>query len=1052
MSTSIFPEVRVTQIRPIAFGDKPVPQMTVGLVGPMFKLITETSVNGYAIEPETAPSIEVNLSAPTDSQYIDYDSMQVQLVVNSTDEVVTLNPKDKEVTTVYDVIKSGIDISTSYGYLKATDNPDGYWMFYPSTGAKINYGAQTGDWLHRTDGEDTILLNIAQVTPLKISGEAFSAPTSLIGKDYVFPSTSDLTDKRFSSPTNLFKGTYLVAIKKSDKSKIYQYHINYSNAGEVMGGPPDIPEPFVIGCKYLIEEVKPNDDFTNVGWTQNGVPFIATDNVPTAWTTTEVTVFPQILTTEAPLSDDLIAETDMNLYDWYAYDMPFGGLKLYAPDGYTVPVGLGEASDTSTYKYSIFSYNTKIGFDKNYATTVPTKFGAFIKSGDYIFLSDKRDNTDLVGVNLGDYLQASNGTNTFKFRITKVNGSILKSNLNVPSAWDGGAKKYTFAAGTTFTEITGLENKSFLIARKKGDSTVSKIYKITTINEHSATPNLIVSNLDFSLSQEGLGNDFIATGFSNYNWYIMDMPLGSLKVDVPNETEFALCSEDNALGYDFNIINAADFYVSGKQAVTIKNYIADSLGNEIGLADVIFTYRVLETENATQMFNITSQTLRTSICGDVSNVNPLGLAAGLLEVNTALTYKVIPTDIAFSERDPDNPKPYVGQYMPGEDNPNYHNVNNLDWLGTKEVLNSVKETQAPYYLVPLTNDESVLGMFHSTVLALSDPGKKKEMVLFTTTSLPTSETVLGNINPMQADFTLNSKKLRYKPTSKYVSETQPSVAIQFLGIGAKKGDYVSFYNKAGQEQLLKIENIYASYFDLGTTSYTSVSELFTDIDTDVRFTIKKIYANKSDIANALVKKAAKYNSFRTKLIWGGDYVDVSLGGVTFVSMPTFYAAAAYAGMANNNGTVVPKTERTINGISKTYNVTPFFSADDLEVIGAGYVDVLNQEFDGAPVASMRQFMTDGSELSGVEPVDEYAKYLRQLFRPLLGKNNITNALFDVLGIALTTSIENFVPSRFQAMKIVEGMKVSGANKDRISLKLKPTTYKPFNGLDIEIQL
>jgi len=335
-------------------------------------------------------------------------------------------------------------------------------------------------------------------------------------------------------------------------------------------------------------------------------------------------------------------------------------------------------------------------------------------------------------------------------------------------------------------------------------------------------------------------------------------------------------------------------------------------------------------------------------------------------------------------------------------------------------------------------------MFANAVVSLSEPNKMKEMITFITTSLPDRETILANINNSVGDFSVSNGRLRYHPSTKYVSLEDPLHPIDFLTIGAKKGDYVVYKDSDEIEHTVKIVNIYPTYFDLGEVDNFTA-------DVNGKLSIAKIYSNKDEIAEALSKKGELYNSYRVKVLWG-DYVDITLGGDTYTSVPMYYGAAAYAGMANNIGTVLPKTNRIITGISRVYNVTPFFNIDQLETIGSGSIDILTQDYDGGPVYSKRQFMSDGSELSGVEPVDKLAKHIRTMFRPYLGKNNITGALFDVLSLVLAGIIDTFVPSEFTNLVVTKPLTVSGPKKDRLTLKLRPTTYKPFNGLDVTVEV
>lgn len=52
--------------------------------------------------------------------------------------------------------------------------------------------------------------------------------------------------------------------------------------------PEIIPSPLTVGRTYLIEQLADGDDFSNVGYTGNYIPFIATGTTPLVWTTTQI--------------------------------------------------------------------------------------------------------------------------------------------------------------------------------------------------------------------------------------------------------------------------------------------------------------------------------------------------------------------------------------------------------------------------------------------------------------------------------------------------------------------------------------------------------------------------------------------------------------------------------------------------------------------------------------------------------------------------------------------------------------------------------------------
>lgn len=967
---SIFPSVTVTQIRPLQANNKPLPKMSVGLIGPRFKRITETKTNGYFINPEDAPSVAVGLTGPSDGEYIDFDSVKVSLQLASTGELLTLNNEDTEVVPIKTLVQSGLSIAdgSSAGVYEEID-AGLEWIFMTDKLASQTYGAVVGDYLVGPTSTG-IFTKISQVAPVKFSDNNFVMVSG------------DLSDKKFiitgypqgngTEYDDYYKNKWLVAIDKNDSSIIYQFRISASDESD--------------------QSITVDDGFPNILQTSFG-------------------------------ADDVINITP---YNWYVYDIPLGSIKTYIP----------ETHDPHHGTFDIYNYNLRISPTSNQG--IFGKMALTTRYPKYYFVPDSKALSSYYGVNAGDVLRATQRSNTdvtYDFRIKTVGATRVYQISSVPSYSN---LVYTFdSSEDIYAQYT---TGQYLVAVKKSDPYISRSFCIDGTGMAGGADKHKVK-VDLTGEWDDV-NVIINSNYSDYDWYLYSAPIGSLELE--GGTDFATVST-TPQNYDFSILNLADYYVSGKQEVTVLNYLSDSEGNPVGLADVLLDYRVLVTADANQMWDITGAELQASKCGttSVDSINPLGLASLLVEANSIFTYKVIPTNIALTERDPDAPKSYSGKYTPT--NATYHNVNNLDWTSAKEVLEAVKDTQIPYYIIPLSSDASVCGMFGNTVVALSEPNKMKEMITFIGTSLPDRETVLANINNSAGDFSVgNDGRLRYHPSTKYVSSLDPLHAIDFLSIGAKKGDYVVYEDADGIEYTVLITNVYPTYLDLGLVDSFTASVVG-------RLSIAKIYSNKNEIAEALAKKGELYNSYRIKLLWG-DYVDITLGADTYTSVPMYYGAAAYAGMANNIGTVLPKTNRVITGISRVYNVTPYFNIDQLEVIGAGNIDILTQDYDGGPVYSKRQFMTDGSELSGVEPVDKLAKHIRTVYRPYLGKNNITGSLFDVLGLVLAGVIDVFVPSEFANLVVTSPLTVSGPRKDRLTLKLKPTTYKPFNGLDCVVEI
>jgi len=1110
---SIFPTVRVEILKPLTAASKATPLMPVGIIGPTFKRFTEIKTNGYAVRPSTAESTAVSLDAVSNSQYIDYDSVEVDLAIAGSDEIVSLKNEDTVVLTTDTVKQSNIFIeSDTTGFYKVLG---GETVFYPSSGRQTSYNAKIGDFLYLQKSDVTISNKIKKITPTLLSPNNFPSPTSYTNGSSRFRwAAGDVT--YFSSWTG-GAGTitpahnYLVLVNKVDKTLYKQFRITSIVTGN--------------------------------GSTNND---IIIDTSKTA----------SLGNIEIDLDYTTLTGTE-GQWDYYIYDMPLGGLVTYNTTVYTSDQYV---TGTST-NYKIITKNLIV----SEASAADGTFGVFAKDADKygtIFMPDSRATTSYGSTNIGDYLRATkiSDDTTYDFRIISRTNSVLKSSLiiknftvravsdsNIASLSNPGTAVfdgvtliagdrllltgqstasqngiYVFATsstamvratdfdsasttevhsgavvsvteGTTYggsaftlthaasytmnstnldfvekkgayeinvsipADSTFVNTKAFLVAKNIATPSLTRIYNIAEFYTTDSNKRLYTTNTDFSTDGAGANNALILSNFTEWEWAIYNTPPGSLTVSTAiGDWELVTSSGTNSTDltdYNFNIVNKADFHVSGKTEVTIMNHISGTDGVEIGLADTIIKYNVLETEYASQLWDITTETDRQLVCGDIANYNPIGLASGLAEVNTGFAYKIIPCDIAFTERDPDNPKAYSGRYLVGVANDNYHDVNNLDWLSAYNVLADIKDVNIPYYIIPLSQDASITALSNTTITNLADPDKMKEMITFITTKLVNSETLISNINIIADDFEITEDSiLRYTPTTKWVSTDEPLVDINFLQLGIKKGDYiVGKINGTESEIKFKVYNIYPDYLDLGATTYSTVAALVADLDTTERLSIKHIYNNKTDIARALATKSSSIASFRVKMIWG-DICDVSINGVNFISVPSYYAAVAYAAMANAKGVVMPKTNWPINGVTKIYNSNSYFGVDDLEIMGEGFMDILAQDFDGGPVFSKRQFMTDGSELSSVEVVDELAKYIRLLYRPYLGKYNIDSQLYEVLNVVLASIINTYKPRKLNDLQVVEGLTVKGDNSDRISLKLRPVTKKPFNGLDVIIMV
>jgi hypothetical protein len=125
------------------------------------------------------------------------------------------------------------------------------------------------------------------------------------------------------------------------------YTILLSQIIRILGG-RNPTAPLVVGNKYWIGGLQEGDDFSNVGFVTNGVPFISTGTTPTIWTNdTEVIDIANSQPTITTLQDNI---TGINVYFDYIL-IGIGEESIYRP--YILFEKTGEFLINKTYYSSL---------------------------------------------------------------------------------------------------------------------------------------------------------------------------------------------------------------------------------------------------------------------------------------------------------------------------------------------------------------------------------------------------------------------------------------------------------------------------------------------------------------------------------------------------------------------------------------------------------------------------------------------------------------------------------------------------------------------------
>lgn len=329
--------------------------------------------------------------------------------------------------------------------------------------------------------------------------------------------------------------------------------------------------------------------------------------------------------------------------------------------------------------------------------------------------------------------------------------------------------------------------------------------------------------------------------------------------------------------------------------------------------------------------------------------------------------------------------------------------------GYMAALTVLETSDLAYYLVPLTQDKAVLSAYQAHVDSQSLPANKHERRLFFTTELPTVDRiapigtttalsgrvgVVGDPTPSGAPYTVRSDVFSSEALD--WSLVKPGQMLKILATD-DTGSAVL------EERRVKSVNAVEKY----CTVLTPFSDAFVDPDSSnltlpptVSFIIETYPRSRLEQAMAWRDEAKSLDVQRVCLIRPHlcllTYTDKT--GVSpadkQITAPSFYAAAALAGLLASKPPQQPITNMVVPGIDGLLYSNSYFTPDQLNTIAEGGNLILFQPTSGSLPTVRHQLTTamesiELRELSINVAIDFCAYYFRTAFRPFIGKHNIT---------------------------------------------------------------
>jgi hypothetical protein len=349
-----------------------------------------------------------------------------------------------------------------------------------------------------------------------------------------------------------------------------------------------------------------------------------------------------------------------------------------------------------------------------------------------------------------------------------------------------------------------------------------------------------------------------------------------------------------------------------------------------------------------------------------------------------------------------------------------------------------------YGIVPLSQNPQVFQVWQQHVNQQSDPEIGFERVVL--------------INPVIEDFfEFRASRTAIAPVSGPPDSTFVDAGADFTAIPVGSVLHIT----AVTAPPLIIDGVARTLpFQVQIASFNSATSLeilgvFTTAPGDVTYSVRTLnFTNFQKAAN--MRDIAR--SFADRRVWMifPDQVK-TFAGADEVTVPGYFAAAAYAGLRGEVTPSSPLSNVPLAGLTGVIGSTETFSPAQLKTIQSGGVCILFQKVDGAPILVRRQLTTDTSSDLKVEQTatfvpDFAAKFLREGLDALKGRNLITLEFIEnQLRPGLNGLLQDMIEERIIGRRTrILSLQKSETNRTTVEARVDFEVLDPFNFFDITL--
>ena len=431
-------------------------------------------------------------------------------------------------------------------------------------------------------------------------------------------------------------------------------------------------------------------------------------------------------------------------------------------------------------------------------------------------------------------------------------------------------------------------------------------------------------------------------------------------------------------------------------AITIAAGLEDGLEGTEGTftgAKVEIAYRALKTDIANFLTVESINEIEDKI-GKVSSLNPLGLGTflALVNANTAV---------------------------------NAATIKNANWDDTTAHGNArdVLSTKEVYAMAPLTGNTDVLAAYDSHAVAYSQPTEKRERI---------------NIGTPWITW-LDSAGASTETLSE-VDKTKTAIGIRNIPQGIALRRAIRIFPDYGYIREVR---------HVCTVSPDFLLEVWNEKDHIGGLAAKLVNNLRIDGVTYYSGTEIDDNLYAALKASGRQTVEV------MVPIPGFFFSAVVAGQVAGFDPEQGHTNMPTSGISKVQFASEYFSESQLNTVASGGNYIMWQMSPNSTIASRHQLTTDMSsietrELNIIKSVDYVAKFVRNVFAPLIGRYNITPEFLEFLAFtfnALATHLKRI--GRVNDL-ILKEIKQDPDQPDTVLVALEVLPKYPVNYIRVDL--